>query len=348
MPHHQLIEIDERDTKYTCLVCNWLWTRKPTNYSTSCPGVPRYNWWGSADRNPPEQLLTKSQMYDAGFTTGKKLPAPAGAISRVDSPGGWLWLYDAAQGVPRRALTAAQVQILAQARQKVAEGWRCTRCGGQIDHYRRGGGICDDCDLILMIDAYHDEAIDVAQQICRQSFVIFDTETTGLHQAEIVQAAVIDQDGAVLFDSLVRPEHPNQLLERGDDGVCAADIHGLTPDQLVDAPPFPAIYPALHDALAGRTVIIYNADFDRGVLQSNCDAHNLPMPEMKEWVCAMKLYARYYGEWSRYWRDFRWQRLPGGDHSALGDCRATLALVKNLASSSKKRTWEGQVHVQNS
>lgn len=29
--------------------------------------------------------------------------------------------------------------------------------------------------------------------------------------------------------------------------------------------------------------------------------------------------------------NYRYQRLPGGDHSALGDARATLAVIKRMA-----------------
>lgn len=32
----------------------------------------------------------------------------------------------------------------------------------------------------------------------------------------------------------------------------------------------------------------------------------------------------------------RWQPLPGGDHSALGDARATLAVLKRMAESASR------------
>lgn len=31
--------------------------------------------------------------------------------------------------------------------------------------------------------------------------------------------------------------------------------------------------------------------------------------------------------------NYRWQRLPGGDHSALGDCWATLKVLQKMAES---------------
>ncbi len=45
----------------------------------------------------------------------------------------------------------------------------------------------------------------------------------------------------------------------------------------------------------------------------------------------MERYAAYTGEWSDDWRDYRWQRLPGGGHRALDDCRAVLTLIRLMA-----------------
>jgi hypothetical protein len=33
----------------------------------------------------------------------------------------------------------------------------------------------------------------------------------------------------------------------------------------------------------------------------------------------------------RYANGGKWAKLTGGDHTALGDCRATLALLKRMA-----------------
>ena len=39
----------------------------------------------------------------------------------------------------------------------------------------------------------------------------------------------------------------------------------------------------------------------------------------------------YAGQWDDYYQNYRWQRLPEGDHSALGDCRATLEVIRRMA-----------------
>ena len=37
------------------------------------------------------------------------------------------------------------------------------------------------------------------------------------------------------------------------------------------------------------------------------------------------------GDWSEYWGDYRWYPLPGGNHRAVGDALAALALMQRMA-----------------
>ena len=45
----------------------------------------------------------------------------------------------------------------------------------------------------------------------------------------------------------------------------------------------------------------------------------------------MRQYARFVGEPSKRGGDYRSQKLPGGDHTALGDALATLRLIEVMA-----------------
>ena len=59
------------------------------------------------------------------------------------------------------------------------------------------------------------------------------------------------------------------------------------------------------------------------------------------WQCVMNRFAEFYGDWSEYHGNHRWQRLgvaaqyfgvPVEDeHSALGDARLTLAVLKGMS-----------------
>ncbi|SEF16373.1 Exonuclease [Streptomyces sp. 2112.2] len=176
-------------------------------------------------------------------------------------------------------------------------------------------------------------------------YAIVDTETTGLEgDVRVVEIAVTDGAGNELLNTVINPGVP--IPED------AAAIHGLTDEDVRDAPTFGAILPRLTEALRGRRVVIYNRDYDTGVVANELDHHHraqaptlpgVPLPphavhpaaaawmDAQEWDrCAMKAYAVHIGEWSNYWGGWKWQRLNGG-HRAAGDCRAVAFLLRDIA-----------------
>jgi len=165
------------------------------------------------------------------------------------------------------------------------------------------------------------------RMLAQPDMLILDTETTGLHGiAEICQIAIVDGAGQVVIDTLVKPTRP---IPRD-----ASHIHGITDDKVKDAPTFADLAPQLREILSGATVVIYNAEFDTRLMEQSARAHGLTyeVPIFAgEYACAMEMYSQWVGDWSSYHHSYRWQRLPGGDHSALGDARACLAVLKKMA-----------------
>lgn len=164
----------------------------------------------------------------------------------------------------------------------------------------------------------------------RLDWVLLDTETTGISAYdEIVQIAVLAPDGEVLLDTLVRPT-------RSIPGE-ATFIHGITDADVADAPAFPEIFPRLKEIIAGKTVVIYNAPFDVRLIRQTLAKHRLAATglEDEQVECAMLQYSAWVGE---IWGDggYKWQKLRGGDHTALGDCRATLAVIKTMAGENRE------------
>jgi DNA polymerase-3 subunit epsilon len=172
-----------------------------------------------------------------------------------------------------------------------------------------------------MARAWAQKLLDVA------NFVILDSETTGLYaDSEIVQIAIIDPAGAVLLDTLVKPTKP---IPRD-----ASHIHGITDEIVATAPTFDQIAPQLREILSGETCVIYNASFDTRMMEQSAAARGITyeLPIFAgEYVCAMEWYSQWIGDWSNYHGNYRFQRLPGGDHSALGDARACLAVIQRMA-----------------
>jgi len=156
-------------------------------------------------------------------------------------------------------------------------------------------------------------------------WVILDTETTGLGDSDqIVQVAAIDGAGNVLLDNvLIKPTIP---ISEG-----ASRIHGITDESVKDAKTFPDVWKEIDAVIYGKLLIIYNAGFDIRLMQQSARAHGAFLEFPCDWNDAMDQYAQWYGEWSDYHGSFRWQRLPNGDHTALGDCRAVLELIKKMA-----------------
>jgi DNA polymerase III subunit epsilon len=166
------------------------------------------------------------------------------------------------------------------------------------------------------------------QLLAREDWVILDTETTGLHDAEVVDIAIVNPKGEPIVNTLICPTISIPAE--------ASNIHGLFDADVADAPTFLKIYPDLLSAIVGKEVVIYNADFDTRILNEVCRLHGLKPPSLPfvppaRVSCAMRAYAMWVGEWSDRRGSYRWQKLDGGNHRALGDCLATLQLIQKMA-----------------
>lgn len=175
------------------------------------------------------------------------------------------------------------------------------------------------------------------QMIQCGEFVVLDTETTGIHVGEIVQIAIVDAQDNVLLDTLVKPV--------GHIPYETTRIHGITDDRVADAPGWGDVTGTVEKLLRGRDVVVYNAKFDRKMLHQSAQAASLPKTDWKQfsqWWCAMEAFAEAYpGGRSGYGRRKRWHKLsaaarhyripPVNTHSALGDVRLTLKVVKAMA-----------------
>ncbi|MBU0688489.1 MAG: DNA polymerase III subunit epsilon [Gammaproteobacteria bacterium] len=105
--------------------------------------------------------------------------------------------------------------------------------------------------------------------------VVLDTETTGLDPKKghrIIEVAAIELDGRkVSGRTFHRYINPEREIDEG-----AAAVHGLTLDRLQDEPKFIEIAPALLEFIAGAELIIHNAPFDMGFLNTELSLAGLP------------------------------------------------------------------------
>ena len=155
---------------------------------------------------------------------------------------------------------------------------------------------------------------------------ILDTETTGLGEdAEIVQVGLIDGAGQALMDNaLCKPLAPIPPE--------ATAVHQITNQMVADAPSFYEVFRELTRQTEERVVLIYNKAYDLRLIRQSLALAGIALPYAPARVeCVMLRYADFLGEWNERYRNFKWPKLAGGDHSAVGDCLATLEVIREMA-----------------
>ncbi len=170
----------------------------------------------------------------------------------------------------------------------------------------------------------------------RRNFYVLDTETTGVGKGdEIVQIGIVDKNGEVVMNQLVKP---SRSIPNG-----ASAVHGIYDDDVADAPVYKDVYIELSKLLAGEVVVAYNMDFDWRMLQQTGLKYRLPDIRTGKRDCAMKQYAKFNGKWNGKRRSYVWHKLGNAvelegltvenAHDAVGDVLMTLALVRKMAES---------------
>lgn len=158
--------------------------------------------------------------------------------------------------------------------------------------------------------------------------IYLDTETTGLAAGrdEVLQIGIVDDSGAVLMNTLIKPVRNTTWPE-------AQDIHGITPQMVASAPTLDEVLPTLTDIVRGQYVVIYNANFDCAFLPI--------VGEVAASVeCCMLRFAEWYGAWSDWHESYTWQKLSTAAkcvdhaldqaHDAVADSLACRAVWRYL------------------
>ena len=172
--------------------------------------------------------------------------------------------------------------------------------------------------------------------------IILDTETTGLDEdAEICEIAMLDGEGRVLLETLIKPTKPIP--------ADAIRIHKITNEMVADAPTWKAIQPQFKKLIKGKQLHIYNAEYDLRILRQTAIVNKCAFAFLFARVsgkCVMLKYAEYYGEKNKYREGWKWHKLQSAarqcnvkvtrTHRALADCRMTLGVMKYMNDHPKK------------
>lgn len=265
----------------------------------------------------------------------------------------------------KRKPTSLQLAALVKAREALIKKHTCEHCGDEdpsrglnresqdrIYTVRRDGvehRYCISCKIYFR---WLEKRLEIEQQLVelftqKQSFWLLDFETTGKLEAphcQIVEVAIIDQDGKLIFHRLCRPDIPMP--------ESISELHGITDELLLNEPTFVQIWPEMEALLTSTSLPIYawNAEFDRAALLKTAQHFQLQVPEQlrdkQRWRDAMSIFSRWYGEWSNKYSTYRWQKLNWAcdeleiempeAHRALADALSALKVMRAIAEQAGK------------
>jgi DNA polymerase III subunit epsilon len=179
-----------------------------------------------------------------------------------------------------------------------------------------------------------EEVISIVRKVILSRPIYLDTETTGLEkQDEIVEISILDYDGSILFQSLVKPI--------GQIPDSATRIHGISNAEVKNSPSWPLNWIKIRNLLFGRVIAAYNAPFDMRLMQQTHNKYRLNWRESFEWLDVMALFSRYRGIWDPYRKSMRLFSLEDAGnffkinlpnaHRSSADALLTRAVLHSMA-----------------
>jgi DNA polymerase-3 subunit epsilon len=118
--------------------------------------------------------------------------------------------------------------------------------------------------------------------------IVLDTETTGFDPRtgdRLVEVGCIEiQDLLPTGRTFHRFVNPERLIPAG-----AMAVHGITDEQVKDAPKFREIVGDLMDFIGDAPVIAHNAAFDRSFIDYECGLCSHPLLDADRWIDTLKL-----------------------------------------------------------
>jgi len=151
--------------------------------------------------------------------------------------------------------------------------------------------------------------------------------------AEVIEISIVDFDGRLLLNTLVKPTQAIPLD--------AQRIHGINDEMIRTAPAWPVLWPQIREILYGRTIAAYNAPFDLRMMQQTHLRYRLPWRENLNMLDVLLLYSDYRGVWDPVRRSMRYFKLEEAGrffqiplpnaHRSAADALLTRAVLHSIA-----------------
>lgn len=154
------------------------------------------------------------------------------------------------------------------------------------------------------------------------SFVAMDFETADARRDSACQVAMVRVEGGQVvarFSSLIRPPRRH---------FTTSWVHGITWDDVRDAPTFAEAWPRMQEIVAGVSVLAaHNASFDRSVLRACCEAGDLELPAL-DFICTVQAARRIWGLPRNRLPDVcDYLGIPLRHHDAVSDAEACARIL---------------------
>jgi DNA polymerase III subunit epsilon len=182
--------------------------------------------------------------------------------------------------------------------------------------------------------ATREEAITVAREVISKQPIYLDTETTGLNENdEIIEIAIIDHNGSLKLNSLIRPTIQIPMS--------STNINGISDPMVRQAPFWNSIWPQVNELLKNHIICTYNSEFDRRMMMQSQRKFKLPWDTGHFFFDIMGLFSIFNHEWDPIHRSYRLIRLENAgiklgihlpnSHRSLDDTRLARAVLHSIA-----------------
>lgn len=176
----------------------------------------------------------------------------------------------------------------------------CVKCGKDIRYKRK---LCEKCYNEDLSERRKEGDAHRSAYYCmdRSRVLFFDLELTGVYDHdEILSITIVDANGKLIMDTLVKPEHTRRWKR-------TEKIHGITPDMVVDAPLLRDIIPEIKAIFANMDhLIAYGVSTDYSHIKYIYDTEEEREALHSKVRCCANEFVRYAHE-----------HRPDVEHAAL-------------------------------
>jgi DNA polymerase III epsilon subunit-like protein len=171
------------------------------------------------------------------------------------------------------------------------------------------------------------QVVEFAKKKIKSDPVYLDTETTGLESTdEIIEIAIVNSSGKVIFESFVRPQKPIP--------ASATAINNITNAMVANSPSWADIWPTVRNLLLGHPIGMYNAEFDIRMILQSLEINNIPNTTKFNALDIMKVYSDYMRSDRRFRLEQAGRNLGipiPNSHRAADDTLLTRAIFHSIA-----------------